>query len=134
MEERALGPGDVLADVAAQEHGDIVLLEDRAPGIARETDRIGEGADFTELDARGATVDRQVHVRLLRHVAAKVRQAPGDGHAQARRRGRVTAVELCQRVLELPLGALEVVGRNARRDEGMVEGWHEDRNAVVPNN
>ena len=44
VEERRRSRGDVVEDVAAQQHGDVVLLEQRRLRVAREADRVLEHA------------------------------------------------------------------------------------------
>ena len=131
VEERALGVPDVLADVAAQEHGDVVLLEGRLARIAGEPDRIGERAHGAELGPRGATVERQMHACLPRHVAAKVWETPGDGDPESGRRRRIASVELEEHLLELALRPSDVVSRHTCRDDGVVKRRYDDRHAVV---
>src|SRR5436189_290425 len=59
LEELLRARGHVRGNVAPQENGDVVALEDRFLGIAREADRVEQDV-LTALDRR-APVDRQMH-------------------------------------------------------------------------
>ena len=58
------GRPDVLLVVAAEEERDVVLLEQRVVGIAREADRVDQRA------LAGPAVEREVHVCGVGHVAS----------------------------------------------------------------
>ncbi len=125
VEEGALGVGDVVELVAAQEHRDVVLLEDRVCRIAGEADRVEEGGLL------GAPVARQVRLRGRGDVAAEVRQAPGDEDAEPGRGSGIAPVEVRQRLLELGLRCGKVLGLDRGGDDLVVERGHDHLGSVV---
>src|SRR3954452_10133870 len=121
------GVVDVVADVAAEEDGDVVLLEDGLVGVAREPPRLEQHGLL------GAEVVREGAVRLVGDEALEVRQPPRDGDAEPCRRRRVVVLEPAEDVLQRPLRLEERsrVGRHARGDDLVVQRRHEYLDAVV---
>ena len=135
VEERRRSVGDVVEDVAAEQHGDVVLLEQR-----RFAGRSGTGS---RLRARGpglprlrrTAVEREMPLGLRGHEALEVRKPPGHRHAEAGGRRLEALVEPPERVLELRAGLPRARRRSAdaqrRRDDLVVERRHEHLDAVV---
>ena len=103
VEDRLARGVDVLAAVAAQQHGDVVALEERRVRVAREA------AARQQHRLARAMVERQVRPRLPRHALVEVRQPPRDRDAEPRRVRRVPRVERLERSLEIVLGRAQVV-------------------------
>ena len=83
VEQRGAGVVDVLAAIAAQQHCDVVLFENRPLRIARERAR-RQQCGFVR-----AVVVRQMVFRLCRDVRLEVRQPPGDSDAEPRGAERI---------------------------------------------
>ena len=135
VEER-LRPGpDVLGVVAAEEDGDLVLLEDELLGIAREADRVDQRARRPSPRLGRPEVHGQVLLGEGRDVAAEVRKAPRDGDVQAARLRRELVLEAKERGLELVASLPQRRGRlvdpDGRGDDLVVERRHEHLDAVV---
>ncbi len=75
---------------------------------------------------------RGVPAPRLGDALAEVREPPGDGDAEARRRGGVEALlERAEGVLEVAPGPAQVAGRDRRGHDPVVERRHEHLDAVV---
>ena len=85
--------GDVVEDVAAEQHGDVVLLEQRRFRVARKPDRIFEHADRSLPRLRRTAVEREMAIRLGGHEPLEVGEPPGHRHAETGRRGLEPLVE-----------------------------------------
>jgi hypothetical protein len=134
--EERLGSGvDMSENIAAEEHRDVVSIQDRLGRIARKADRVDEHAHRCSLRPRGASIDGQVVVGEAWYVSAEVRQPPRHGHAEPGGSSRETALELPERVLERRLGVSEVGGSRLdsqpRRHHAVVERRHDDLDRVV---
>ena len=130
LEELLRARGHVRGNVAPQENGDVVALEDRFLGIAREADRVEQDV-LTALDRR-APVDRQMHVRLMGHDALEVGKAPGNRDAESRGRRRIELLlQPAERGLEIPLRRTRILCRDARGDEAVVQRRDDDLHALV---
>src|SRR5581483_12351682 len=130
VEDRLRPGAEVVEVVAAEEYRDVVRLEDRLRGIAREADRVEQHADGLVLRPRGAPVDRDVLVRQPGDEAAEVRESPGDGDAEPGGALLVAAVDLREDVFERALGVAELPpplgDLDARGDELVVERRDDD--------
>ena len=127
------------ANVAAQEHDDVVALEDGRLRVAREAHRVDEHRHPAAEPAGRLEVDRQVvgetpSVPQSGQMVAEVRQAPRDGHDQAARPDDVSLLDVLEREPELvargeqrPAGR----GRQPGGDDLVVDGRHDDLDAVV---
>ena len=101
------GVGDVVERVAAQQHRDVVLLEDRRVGIARKAPRREQRVPLR------APVERRVLAPRARHEPLEVRQAPRDRDAEAGGRRLEIALEPGERVLQHALRGREIARRHA---------------------
>ena len=117
---------DVVTRVGAQEEDDVVLLEPRVAGIAREA----LGVDQHRLAC--AAVVRQVTPCCIGDELVEVRLPPRDGHAEAGRRRRVVGIESREHALELGArrGQVAATDRNARRHDLVVQGRHQHLDPV----
>ena len=125
VEERLLGRCDRLLAVAAQEDGDVVLLELGLLRVAREAHRVEQGGRLR------ADVDRLQARPLGGNMRPEVRQPPRDGDPEPGRRRGVLRLQLRERLLEILARRAEVVGRDGRRHDRVMERRHEHLDAVV---
>ncbi len=125
VEDRLVRAVDVVAVVAAQEHGDVVRLEDGGVRVAREAPR------RQKRRLAGTAVVREMRPRLLRDVVLEVRHAPRDGDAEPCRRERVLGVERAQHVLEVALRAAHVLHVQRRGHDLAVQRRHEHLDALA---
>ena len=102
VEQPRGGVRDVRLRVAAEQHGDVVVLEDRPVGVAREPLRILEHAQ--RPSARSPTPGGR---RGRARAPGRARSDGSTGrpqattHAETGRCGRIVAVEACKHALEL---------------------------------
>ena len=130
LEQRLRAVVHVRGDVATEQDGDVVLLQDRLFGIAREPDRVEQ--DALPPLGRCPAVDRDVDRRLVRDDAVEIGQAPGDRDAEAGGTRRVEALlERDERVLELSLRCPRVAGRDPCSHEPVMERRHDDLHPLV---
>ena len=101
LEQLPCGPLDVIEPVASQEHGDIVLFEDRRLRVAREADRFLEHAHTLPPFPGGTPIEREMASGLARHEAVKVGQPPGNGDAETGRSRLELALQPAKCGLEL---------------------------------
>src|SRR5581483_2244889 len=126
-ERRDLGARvlDVLDSVAAKEEDDVVVLEDRARGVARESPRRKQHRLLR------APVVRKVRPRLRRHDLLEVWDAPADGDAESRRRELVRRIDSAKHILELRLRGADLGHVELRRDHGVMERRDDDLDAFA---
>src|SRR5919199_6783820 len=115
----------MVARVAAQEDGDVVLFEDRLLRIAWKAARCQERRLL-----RTAVVGRVPPPRSG-DATLEVRQPPGDRDAEAGRGRLVPSLELLHRFLKLACGGARVAVADLCGHELMVERRYDDFDAVV---
>jgi hypothetical protein len=116
---------DVRPDVTAQQEGNVVALEDRVGGVAREAARRQEHRLARTTVERQVALSREVHAR-------EVRDPPRRRHAETCRRQRlVLRLEPAQHVLQLRLRLAQVDVVDGRRQHFAVQRRHDDRHALA---
>ena len=135
VDQRLRAERDAVERVAAKEHGDVVLLEPRALGIAREPHGVLEHPHRRPARGGSASVERKVLGRLRRHVLLEIRGAPRDRDPETGGRCVEPLLETPQGVLHflpcLSQGGRVVCNLQLRRDDLVVERGHQDLDAVV---
>ena len=112
--------------VAAQEHGDVVRLEDGVVRIAREA------AGRQQHGLAGATIERQVRASPAPATSlGEVRQPPRDRDAEPGGSAGTRASSVCERLLELVLRSAQVVDVDRRGDDLAVQRRHEHLDALA---